>query len=277
MAGSVKDTNDVDSLIAKVDHQVSSGEQISARYAYASSQQVFPLGGLGTLSASRLPQFAQQSPTRVQVVSASWLSTLSATKVNEVRFGYSRYRTSFSSADSTFDPSTLGINFGTGKLGLPEIDFGGIFDNLGATAFSIPRGRTSQSFQILDNFTWAMGRHTIKFGGEYRRAVVDSFNDNLERGGIVFGTNNGFSTDLGTDILAAYYLGFDSFTLADSGNTQRTTSNNGLAFFVQDDFRVAPTFTLNLGLRWEYFGPISEAHNILANLGNRWQLGHGWN
>ncbi len=263
----VKDKNDVDSLIAKVDHQIGSAEQVSARYAYASSQQIFPLGGLGTLSASRLPQFAQQSPTRVQVVSASLLSTLSATRVNEVRFGYSRYRTSFTSTDSTFDPSTLGINFGTGKLGLPEIDFGGIFDNLGATAFSIPRGRTSQSFQILDNFTWAIGRHTIKFGGEYRRAVVDSFNDNLERGGIVFGTNNGFSTDLGIDILAAYYLGFDSFTLADSGNTQRTTSNNGLAFFVQDDFRVAPTFTLNLGLRWEYFGPISEAHNILANLG----------
>jgi len=265
--GSVKDKNDVDSLIAKVDHQINSSEQISGRYAYASSQQVFPLGGLGTLSASRLPQFAQESPTRVQVISASWLSTLSASKVNEVRFGYSRYRTSFSSLDATFDPTTLGINFGTGKLGLPEIDFGGIFDNLGATAFSIPRGRTSQSFQILDNFTWAMGRHTIKFGGEFRRAVVDSFNDNLERGGIVFGTDNGFSPDPGTDVLAAYYLGFDSFTLADAGNTQRTTSNNGLSFFVQDDVRVRPNFTLNLGMRWEYFGPISEGHNILANLG----------
>ncbi len=75
-------------------------------------------------------------------------------KLNEVRFGYSRYRTSFSSLDANFDPSSLGIDFGTGKLGLPEIDFGGTFDNLGATAFSVPRGRTSQSFQILDNFTW---------------------------------------------------------------------------------------------------------------------------
>jgi hypothetical protein len=70
----------------------------------------------------------------------------------------------------------------SGKLGLPEIDFGGVFENLGASGFSIPRGRTSQSFQILDNFTWLHGRHTIKFGGEYRRASIDSFNDNLERG-----------------------------------------------------------------------------------------------
>jgi outer membrane receptor protein involved in Fe transport len=273
VAGSGKDKNDVDSLLAKIDQQISPSESVSGRYAYASSQQVFPLGGLGTLAASRLPPFAQQSPTRVQLASGSLLSAVTPTKVNEVRFGYSRYRTSFTARDSKFDPSTLGIDFGTGKPGLPEIDFGGIFDNLGATAFSIPRGRTSQSFQLLDNFTLAAGRHTIKFGGEYRRAVIDNFNDNLERGGIVFAPNNGFCNtpgvcnDPGTDILAAYYLGHNSFTVADSGNTQRTTSNNGLAFFLQDDFRARPDFTLNLGLRWEYFGPISESHNILANLG----------
>ncbi|MBV9624437.1 MAG: TonB-dependent receptor [Acidobacteria bacterium] len=273
VAGNVKDKNDVDSLLAKVDHQISSSESFSGRYAYASSQQVFPLGGLGSLAASRLPQFAQQSPTRVQLVSGSLLSTFGLSRVNEVRFGYSRYRTSFTARDSNFDPSSLGIDFGTGKTGLPEIDFGGIFDNLGATAFSVPRGRTSRSFQLLDNFTIAAGRHSLKFGGEYRRALIDNFNDNLERGGIVFAPNNGFCNtpgvcnDPGTDILAAYYLGFDSFTLANSGNTQRTTSNNGAAFFVQDDFRARPHLILNLGLRWEYFGPISESHNLLANLG----------
>jgi hypothetical protein len=269
VAGSVRDKNDVDSLIAKVDHEISSSESLSGRYAYASSQQVFPLGGFGFGAGSRLPQFAQQSPTRVQLVSISVLSTLSTVQVNEVRFGYSRYTTSFTALDSNFNPSSLGINFGTGKLGLPEIDFAGIFDNLGATAFSIPRGRTSQSFQILDNFTWLRGRHTIKFGGEYRRALVDSFNDNLERGDLVLGSGNGFSSDPGTDILAAYYLGGgpSGFALANAGNTQRTTFNHGISLFAQDDFRVTPNFILNLGMRWEYFGPINESHNILANLG----------
>ena len=267
LAGTVKDKNDVNSAIGKLDYNINSTELLTGRYAYASSQQVFPLGGLGTLAASRLPQFAQTSPARVQVVSLSLLSTLSPGKINEVRFGYSRYRTSFASLDANFDPSSVGINFGTGKLGLPEIDFGGIFDNLGATAFSIPRGRTSQSFQFLENFTWLKGRHTIKLGGEYRRAVVDNFNDNLERGALVFGPNNGLDPDPGTDILAAYYLGLTSFTLADSGNTQRTTSNNGFSAFVQDDFRATTKLTLSLGMRWEYFGPISEAHNLLANLG----------
>ena len=268
LAGSVKDSNDVDSLIVKLDHDFSDRQQLTGRYAYASSQQVFPLGGLGAGEGSRLPQFAQESPTRVQVVSLSLLSTISAHKLNEVRFGYSRYRTSFTSRDSDFDPSSLGINFGTGALGLPEIDFGGIFENLGAIAYSLPRGRVSQSFQFLDNFTWIAGRNTIKFGGEVRRAIVNAYNNNLERGDFVFAPNNGLiPTDEGADILAAYYTGDVSYVNAESGNTQRTTYNNGLAFFAQDDLRASPQLTLNFGLRWEYFGPLSAKDNLLANLG----------
>ena len=296
LPGTVKDKNDVNSFIAKIDHQFSYTESLTARYAFAQSDQVFPLGGLGGGAASRLPQFAQTSPTRVQVVSASWLSTFSAEKLNEVRFGYSRYRTSFSSEDATYDPlAQLGIDFGTGKLSLPEIDFGGAFENLGATAYSIPRGRTSQSYQILDDFTWIKGRHTMKFGAEYRRIAVDSFNNNLERGQIEFGSStftydknnppfptacpfpqsdprNSECSDTGITTLANFYLGADYNAVAVTGSTQRTTYNNGLSFFAQDDFRVAPTFTLNYGLRWEYFGPISEAHNLLSNLGSDGQL-----
>jgi hypothetical protein len=284
LAGSVQDKNDGDSFIVKVDQQITKNESLTGRYAFARSQQVFPLGGLGFGAGSRLPQFAQSSPTRVQLLSFSLLSTLSATKINEVRFGYSRYRTSFNALDASVDPASFGtatvpFNMGTGKTGLPEIDFGGTFENLGASAFSIPRGRTSQSFQILDNFTWLRGRHTMKFGGEYRRASISSFNDNLERGLFSFGfdtsslalcpgapTDPVECSDAGAVTLANYYLG-NTFPLINAGNTQRDTFNNGLAFFAQDDFRLSPKFTLNYGMRWEYFGPLGEKNNLLSNLG----------
>jgi hypothetical protein len=283
LPGSVKDKNDLDSFLVKIDHQINASQFLTGRYAFARSEQVFPLGGLGFGAGSRLSPFAQTSPTRVQLVSLSLLSTISARTLNEVRFGYSRYRTSFSSRDANFDSSSLGIDFGTGKLSLPEIDFGGVFENLGVSAFSIPRGRTSQSFQILDNFTWVRGRHTFKFGGEFRRAAIKNFNDNLERGLITFSPDssgladcqNGSTVpacdDPGAVVLANYYLG-NAFTLANAGDTHRNTFNNGFSFFAQDDFRVRSNFILNLGLRWEYFGPLSEEHNLLSNLGRDGQL-----
>lgn len=271
IASVVRDKNDLDNFIAKVDDNLSDHEQFSVRYAFGQSYQIFPLGNNGGFGkGSRLPQFAQTSPTRVQVVSASLLQTLSSSKINEVRFGYSRYRTSFSSLDANFNPASIGLDMGTGKLGLPEFDFSiPELENLGAQGYSVPRGRTSQTVQILDNFTWVSGRHTVKFGGELHRAAIDNFNDNLERGIFSFSPTKlqlpGQPYDPVVDVLANFYLG-NTFPSVDTGNTQRTTYNNGLAFFGQDDFRVTSRFTLNYGLRWEYFGPLSEAHNLLSNI-----------
>src|SRR5215469_3912767 len=284
IGGTDLDKNSGDNFIVKIDHQLSPNQSLTGRYALARSQQVFPLGGLGFGAGSRLPEFAQTSPTRAQLASGSWLSTLSAGKINEVRFGYGRYRTAFAGLDGNTDPASYGtsaspFHLGSGKLGLPEIDFNGTFENLGASGFSIPRGRVSQSYQILDNFTWLQGRHTIKFGGEYRRASISSYNDNLGRGIFAFfgehpsnfsactGVNPAAAcSDSGALMLASFYLG-DTFPLANTGNTHRDTFNNGLAFFAQDDFRISSNLTLNFGLRWEYFGPLGEKHNLLSNLG----------
>jgi hypothetical protein len=272
IASVAQDTNNGDYAIGKIDHNLTNTELLTGRYAFARNYQVFPFGspgGYGT--GSRLPAFAQTSPTRVQVVSLSLLSTLSSSHINEVRFGYTRYTTSFSSLNANWNPADYGLNFGTGKLGLPEFDFVGI-ENLGAIGYSVPRGRTSQSFQILDNFTWIAGKHTWKFGGEFRRAAISNFNDNLERGIFQFTNGVGLSSDPIVDSLADFYSGgladlsdCCTFVSVDTGNTHRDTFNNGFSFFAQDDYRLASRFTLNFGLRWEYFGPLSEAHNLLSN------------
>jgi outer membrane receptor protein involved in Fe transport len=271
LAYSVRDKNDSNNLIGKVDFKINENNSLSGRYAFGQSDQVFPLGSLGGFgSGSRLANFAQISPTRVQVISLNWLTTFSPTKYNEVRFGYSRFRTGFNSADATpgnpnfIDPSALGLSMGTGHVGLPEIDFNGDLENLGATAFSVPRGRLSETFQILDNYTWIRGHHTFKVGGEYHRYDVQSFNDNLERGLLDVNTTPTLSPDPIVNELANFYIG-NIFASGNSGNTQRFTFNNNFGFFGQDEFRLRPNLIVTAGLRWEYIGPLGEKHNLLSN------------
>ncbi len=282
LAYSVRDKNDGNNLIGKIDYQLNENNTLSGRYAFGQSDQVFPLGSLGGFgSGSRLANFAQISPTQVQVISLNWLTTFSPTKYNEVRFGYSRFRTGFNSADATpgnpnfIDPTALGLDMGTGHVGLPEIDFNGDLENLGATGFSVPRGRLSETFQILDNYTWIHGHHTFKFGGEYHRYDVQSFNDNLERGLLDVNTGPTLSADPIVNELANFYIG-NIFALGNAGNTQRFTFNNNFGFFGQDEFRLRPNLTVTAGLRWEYIGPLGEKHNLLSNFdasGNLVQVG----
>jgi hypothetical protein len=274
IAGVVNDYNNLNNFIVKLDHSFNSEHSFAIRYAFGQNKQEFPFGSLGGYgSGSRLAPFAQISPTRVQVLSASLLSTLSASHINELRFGYTRFRNSFTSADA-LNPNPNVPDFGTGHTGLPEIDFDGYYENLGATAYSVPRARVSQDYQILDNFTWIQGAHTMKFGGEFRRAWVSAFNDNLERGLMTFSPCYPdedpycYAVPDGTtdqvNMLTQFYLGY-SYPSANTGNTQRTTYNNGLAFFAQDEFRIRQSLTVTFGLRWEYFGPVSEAHGLLSN------------
>jgi len=289
LAYSVRDKNDNNNLIGKVDYRLDENNSISARYAFGQSDQVFPLGSLSFGGGSRLQNFTQISPTRAQVVSVNWLTTFSPTKLNEVRFGYSRFRTSFNSSDATpgnpyfIDPADLGLDMGTGHVGLPEIDFNGLIENLGATGYSVPRGRVSETFQVLDNFTWINGHHTWKFGGEYHRYDVQSFNDNLERG--LLDVNTCWSIDDETcpalaedpivNELANFYLG-NFYALGNIGNTHRFTFNNNFGFFAQDEIRVRPDLTITAGLRWEYISPLAEKNNLLSNFdasGNLVQAG----
>ena len=247
-------SNDVDSLIAKIDHSFNKDNQLTGRYFYGTSDQSFPLA---ILAGNILPGYNTTTPTKVHLVSISYLKILSPTKVNELRFGYNRFKEGFFPEDNDFDPRSIGLNTGITNdrdFGLPQIrihdDLG--IANIGAT-LSVPRARVDSNYQVIDNFSWKLARHDLKFGYEFRRTTVDQFFDAGYRGRLDFGS------------LADFLSGTLSGGRAAGGNSNRFTFQNSHAGYVQDTFRWGPQLTLNLGMRWDFFGVIGEKNNLLSN------------
>ena len=93
--------NDVDSFIGKIDHSFNKDNQLTGRYFYGTSNQSFPLA---ILAGNVLPGYNTVTPTKVHLLSLSYLKILSPTAVNEVRFGYNRFKEGFFPEDRAFDP-----------------------------------------------------------------------------------------------------------------------------------------------------------------------------
>src|SRR5712691_11839521 len=246
--------NDVDSLIGKIDHSFNKDNQLTGRYFYGTSDQSFPLA---ILAGNILPGYNTITPTKVHLVSISYLKILSPTKVNELRFGYNRFKEGFFPEDSSFDPRTIGLNTGITNpqdFGLPLIrihdDLG--ITNIGAT-LSVPRARTDINYQLIDNLSWKLSGHDLKFGYEFRRTTVSRFFDAGYRGRLDF------------DTLGDFLAGNLGGGRAARGNSNRYTFQNSYAGYAQDTFRWNARVTLNLGVRWDYFGVIREKNNLLSN------------
>jgi hypothetical protein len=249
--------NNVDSVIAKVDHSFNPANLLSGRYYYSNSQQAFPLALSPT--GGQLPGGNTVTPTIVNLVSLSLVSTLSPALVNEVRLGWNRFYEAFLPADGNFHPDTTGLcmavtgtscpTSGPGDSGLPSIVVGGV-STLGA-AGSDPRHRWDSNWQYLDNFGWKIGRHDLKFGYEFRRTTISTIIDSKSRGELKFADVPSFLA--GTPSGGYLVVGSD---------TDRNTYQNSQGLFVQDSFRATSRLTLLTGLRWDYSSPISEKKNL---------------
>jgi Carboxypeptidase regulatory-like domain/TonB-dependent Receptor Plug Domain len=136
---------------------------------------------------------------------------------------------------------------------------------LGANPSSHDRDR---SWVFNEALTWQHGRHTIKMGGDFRRQMYDNYNPGKLAGIYQFtGTFSGLSANQTTSGfgLADLLLGAPASTSLNINDyTYRLNINSGGAY-VQDDFKITRELTLNLGLRWEFDGPYSEANNQFAS------------
>jgi hypothetical protein len=251
--------NKLTSFIAKIDHSINASNQLTGRYFFGDSVQSFPLAL--TATGGQLPGFNTYTPTRVQLVSLSYTHTFGLNKVNELRYGWNRFAEGFFPADQSFSPSSIGLDDGTGSAdqGLPIVLLDG-FAQLGATS-SVPRHRVDSNNQVLDNFSWKIGGHTLKFGADFHRTTVQQFFDKYFRGRLSFDGST-LGTPLQDFLAGDVDGGFQYF-----GDSTRHTHENNFGLYVQDSFQI-PSWhlTLNYGLRYDYFGVIGEENNLLSNI-----------
>ena len=140
--------------------------------------------------------------------------------------------------------------------GLPGISF----STFGGLSDPIPRRELDQTYTVSDTISWNRGRHNWRFGGDYRRILQSFRSAKNAEGSFVF---TGFQT--GYDF-ADFLLGLPQQTTLQSGVDSYNFRANSFDFFAQDDFRFRPSLSFNLGLRYEYNGPYTEASNRIANL-----------
>jgi outer membrane receptor protein involved in Fe transport len=251
--------NRVDSMIGKIDHSFNANNVLTGRYFFGDSEQAFPLSL--TASGGQLPGFNTYTPTRVHLVSLSYVHIVSPTKVNELRYGWNRFAEGFLPEDRNFHPSSIGLNLGSGlsDQGLPIVVVAGStgFAQLGATSGD-PRTRVDSNHQLIDNFSWKFNKHDIKFGFEYRRTTVRQFFGKYLRGKLQFtDLSNFLAGNLNTDFGKSFQY---------AGDSTRHTFENNVGAYVQDSYRLTPRITLNYGLRWDYFGVIGEKDNLFSNI-----------
>jgi len=256
-------SNKIDSLIGKVDQNFVSG-LLTGRYYFGNSTQSFPFA---QLAAGLLPGFNTVTPTRVQLVSISYVKNVNSSQVNEARLGWNRFAEGFFPQDKSFNPTSIGLDTGVTNpydFGLPGIDVGS-FSPIGATD-SVPRSRVDANWHFIDNYSWKVGRHDVKFGYEFRRTTIQLIEDNSFRGSLSF-------NDL-SDLLNGIVDGGG----ISGGDALRHTAENNHSVYIQDEFRMTARLTVNYGMRWDYFGVVHEKNNLFyqmspANGGTELQVG----
>ncbi len=225
----------------------------------------------------RFGQYSPNSPATPDIpdkannqTAGGWVDTqavlsdthvFSPTIVNDFRFGWVQ-EDNYSSAGGSASPE-LGLK-GVSLNSFPTITVSQMI-TLGSSASNHDRDR---SWVFSDGLTWLKGRHSIKIGGDFRRQMYDDYNPGKLSGSYTF--SNTFSTDTPNDSKAGFgfadlLLGTPATTsISFTDYTYRLDINSGGAF-IQDDYKITPHLTVNLGLRWEFDGPYTEANNQFAS------------
>lgn len=250
----------------KFDHRLTSNDTLSFMlnfhdHDFTNSNN----GGDGTLGSP------SENPGRTIASGLTWQHTFTPTLLNQFRFGFLRDRSDF--------PTVSGYD------GIPS--FVTAFDPLGVSlgmGSALPQFFTQNQFQLKNDTSKVLGRHTFKAGAEYRRTRNGSAFEAWKNGlylpyGVEELLTDGFFGDeadlavYGYPVYGGFYYAQASVdpTRGTRPEYYRGFRANELAAYIQDDWKIHPRLTLNLGLRFEYFGP---PHNFRDGIDSNFYFGN---
>lgn len=248
-------SDDINDISGKIDHQLSTNMRLSGRYSYTQNPIFDPYGDQIQSDPSRridgFPTSSNQYRTQIGL-NLNWLK--STNTIVELRAGYSRL-------NQPFKPLELGPNelkaFPTQRQsfnpiriqGLDEIGRGGGFD------------RVVNTYNYLGNVIHTRGNHQIKYGADFRRYLFNAFTGGAST--FVFNSVNrpghtGFA-------FADFLLGLPDQTTIGRGDPQGHPRKFEMAYYLQDDWKVSPNLTLNLGIRYEFYKRVTEEGNRMSS------------
>src|SRR5262249_4298859 len=249
-----------DQFLIRVDHHFSTKDAFYTRFSYTQPRRVLPL------TFSQLPNFADvwNQPARNAV--ANYTHIFSPNTLNEFKVGYNRFTQFLRDFDEARDvPKELGVKRLDSRFGgNPTISIAGFNRTAGIT--NSPNDRSDNVYQVVDNFTTVRGNHALGAGVNIRQIQNNGGVQPNPRG--IFTFTSRYTAQPGVtgtgSAMADFLLGFPTPTQGGTGDGFRNARHNEFGAYLKDDWRISPRLTLNLGVRYEYYGPWYEVHDRLT-------------
>ncbi len=239
LAGSTNQRQDLRTALLKLDYQITSGTRGTSRMNYTRNESDNFTGGrsqifVGDAVSSNFENFVNEGPAFLQTIT----TVFNPTTVNEVRFAYSRERRDR-------------LNNGPG----PEVNITGV--GTFGQRFFLPITSHHKRFQVVDNFSKTFGKHDVKLGVDLNSNGTSQAFIGFAGGVYQFNSLADFD-NVGMAICpqlrcpSSYrqLFGINGFGAAESGTLSNFWQHER-SLYIQDDWKIHPRVTLNLGLRWD--------------------------
>ena len=215
-----------------VTHAVRPGSRIQGYYGENPVRTNEP-----NVRGNTIPGFGHTFQGRRHIATAAATQAIRAGLMNETRVGFYHVNGT-NTPNALIDPRDYGFRVGVdAAIGLPQMNIAGGALNVGGPN-NFPNGRSDTTVVVADSMTYLRGRHALKAGGEYRRFFTDAF-----------ARDPGLFTFPSVDAFLSGVANAFSVTLGDRSSHIRQGALGG---FVQDNFRLSPAVTLDLGLRVDW-------------------------